>query len=188
MFSWCHIARVSLHLVNFVGSNDVNYTSTFDDADSVFAFFSLNQARAFLGNFLKYPDSLCPFKPQKLHDLLELLSFVLLPLFAFVQPPCNSSLCYLATVPPLSLEWPFARNGRKMHLLIVAAPFTPTSCESLDFQYVIAQSIKSGLPDFNSSSINLAYNGSLFVHAISMHSAQLVLVTSYLSITPTKSL
>ena len=46
---------------------------------------------------------------------------------------------YLATVPALSLECPFALNGRKIHLPITAAPFTPTSHEPLDFRYIFAQ-------------------------------------------------
>jgi hypothetical protein len=62
---------------SFSRLSDASDTSMFEIADWTFAEFSLNQARAFSGNFWNHPASLCPFKPQKLHITPKLPLLVL---------------------------------------------------------------------------------------------------------------
>ena len=172
-FSWRNIANASspfaftfdTSISSCSGSIDASDTSTLEDAASVFEFFSLYQAGAFSGNFLKHPASLCPFKPQKLHVLLELVLPSLSPL---TRPPCNSPLRFLHslalnphTLPqflhfPLNVPSPSTED--RCTSLSLARPRLPLFVSRCISETLLHSPSKSGLLDFNSSRINRAYD------------------------------
>jgi hypothetical protein len=61
--------------------------------------------------------------------------------FVFFGSVCTD----LPAVQAFFVKCTFSFYQREMNFLLMPTPFTPTSCESLDLQYVIAQSVKIGI-------------------------------------------